>query len=208
MSVLGASRRECVCIHTHIPLPQPDPLDTVWRAGGPQPHTKRTSQPPAQLCSPLSRGGGAEMGRGADGPGVRKQSCFAAFLLSGTSGLAGCTEPPPLTGHPQSHNQNGNRQGSRGLSPPRTLTRMGLVWWFLSLHTKDKKTRPSRMVADFGHIWWCGEGFKCRCLVSVLGGKWSGSQKISFLLLTGISRAGFKGGGENGLPACLQLRIT
>lgn len=118
-------------MHTH----SPPPVRFAWegppqhRLAGPS-HTKPSLQPPAQLCSPLSIGGGAKARRGAVCPGVGKLSCKAAFLLSRTSGLAGglhstssLTGPPPsFTGHPQSQDQNGNHQGSQGLSVPGTPT--------------------------------------------------------------------------------------
>lgn len=97
------------------------------RPAGPS-HTKPSLQPPAQLCPPLSIGGGAELRRGAVCPGVGKRAAKQLFCSAGprgwrlrsTSSLTG--PPPPLTGHPQSQDQNGNHQGSKGLSVPGTPT--------------------------------------------------------------------------------------
>lgn len=85
----------CICAHA-VPSPNQICLRRTpqHRLAGPS-HTKPSLQPPAQLCSPLSIGGGAETRRGAVCPGVGKPSCKAAFLLSRTSGLAGSTAPPP-----------------------------------------------------------------------------------------------------------------
>lgn len=141
-------RGKCICAHA-VPSPSQICLRRTpqHRLAGPS-HTKPTLQPPAQLCSPLSIGGGAETRRGAVCPGVGKQSCKAAFLLSRTSGLAGSTAPPPslallllsLATHRARIRMETIKEARayQYQGPPH----WGLAWWFLSLHTKDKKMKP------------------------------------------------------------------
>lgn len=63
LSAAEGSRGKCVCLRTHFPSPSQICLRRTpqpWLAG--PSHTKPRLQPPAQLCSPLSTGGGAEAG--------------------------------------------------------------------------------------------------------------------------------------------------
>lgn len=116
-----------MCVSVHTQSPPPVRFAPQHRQAGPS-HTKPSLQPPAQLCSPLSIGGGAETRRGAVCPGVGRllQSSFSAQQDLGAGGLHSTSSftcpPPPLTGHPQSQDQNGNHQGSKGLSVPGTPT--------------------------------------------------------------------------------------
>lgn len=144
----GAEASVCICAHA-VPSPSQICLRRTpqHRLAGPS-HTKPSLQPPAQLCSPLSIGGGAETRRGAVCPGVGKLSCKAAFLHSRTSGLAGSTAPPPslallllsLATHRARIRMETIKEARayQYQGPPH----WGPAWWFLSLHTKDKKTKP------------------------------------------------------------------
>lgn len=87
LSAPEESRGKCVYLCTHSPPPSQICLGRTpqHRLAGPS-HTKPSLQPPAQLCSPLSIGGGAEMRRGAVCPGVGKRAAKQLFCSAGPRG--------------------------------------------------------------------------------------------------------------------------
>lgn len=184
-----------MCVYTHT-LPSPSQIclgrTPQHRLAGPS-HTKPSLQPPDQLCSPLSTGGGAETRRGAVCPGVGKLGCKAAFLHSRTSELgAGLfhrpsspTGPPhPLTGHPQSQDQHGKHQGNKGLSVPGTPTLGPCLVVLISAYQGQENEgsmsshRPQVTLSGLGRDSNAGLFLHLPCMVPVLRGKWSGPQRI------------------------------
>lgn len=117
-----------MCAHT---LPSPSQIclgrTPQHRLAGPS-YTKPGLQPPTSFVLFSAQGGGAET-RGV--LFVQEWGSWAAKQLFCTAGPRGWqlhrlpspTGPPhPLTGHPQSQDQHGNHQGSKGLSVPGTPT--------------------------------------------------------------------------------------
>lgn len=84
----------------------------------------------------------------------------------------------------------------------------GLAWWFLSLHTKDKKMKPPRVVADLRSHLVVWEGIPVQvcflhlpCMLPVLRGKWSGVQQTYMAKVSDWNSKGrFQGEVGNGAP--------